>query len=1238
MNTVTHRSAHLRLIGAALCLVLAYIGFAGATAEAATPVILNSSNWLGSSRFAEKSDAYGQIAIVVQHDLGRKVTGLRIDHDKNGTDNTGSVGVTNVSGIAEQKNFQGGYAYTKVIYKFLPTSGGNSFTCPLFGSKIRSNSFPLRIRAQLDNGDQTATSTINATWQAGGDCGYVKDYGILWNPSQAATQVRPGQAVNFQVTGDDPDSVINEPDFSSVTPRLRNILTGEIIMGDQITGTGQDRVCNPGGDNNTMVFPVTFPKRGTWIVEASAGSSTHLLGPNCGAADNTGWYSLGVVSVNSLASVSPTANLTATRPVVNGSTSINALSVLDTADQPAGGLVQDIEWDLDFNAGNGIDGFEEGVRGNPDTGLPGGATARSINTTGYTPGWYTVRTRVSDNGASNGADNASARVIYTTQFLVDSIPSAAGQSHSITSLDNLPLTLQGTDTDVFPLMGVDDQADLQYTIIDPPDHGTLTPLSGAAGNETTYDPNGTNYSGNDSFTFQVDDGYGGIAVATVNIQVTPTTDINSAPNPMVDHNDRGASIGFSSPTEVGPGATLDHFECSLDYGSFAACSSLHNLTDLSDGLHNVRVRAHGGDSTVDASPAQAEWVVDAKPAVNFTTTPAADSGDPDPDFEFTTTEAGNTAPLDVTCKLDTDIRRSCDSPYALTGLEDGPHSLTVYAVDQYGKESSSTYSWEISQDGVLTNLVGSYPLFSNSPDQDFAFESNDIANTFECSLDGAAWSVCTTPDSLTGLADGQHTFKVRAKNPADVYDETPAAWTWKIDTAAPDTSIDDFNRAITNQVITARPKSNESNVSFVCSVDGGSFKPCSSPLTGPTLADGNHSLDVAAVDRAGNVDMTPAGDNWLLDTVAPDSTITTGPSEGARLKVTNASFEFEFAPDATAVSAQCSLDGESWRDCDSNTTQAYAGLLDGSHTLRVRGVDEAGNVEASVSQRSWQIDTAPPTVTITSGPGGTVTDRIATFEFSSSEPGQSECSLDGGPWQNCSSPQTYTGMPDGDHHLKVRATDMFGNQGPVSGRSWKVKPLVNNPLTVPVAAACDFASPQASCRKPTVSGKFLTRPGRTGASKVQLEISSSTTDLSIARVRLGRSSSYVLTKKAKGKTALVVTTTDRNNQARTYVFKANGTGKEGVRTLTSTDGQLKVSITLGEEPNFEIADLGPGITKATFTIPASRHSLKARPATKPVPTQKWYGTAMDRNGNWVTTSMYIDPPRAKNAGKKGGHK
>ena len=1237
MKTVTRRSAHLRLIGAALCLVLAYIGFAEATANAATPVIVNSTRWLGSDRFAEKTEDDSFIAIVVRHDVGRKVTGLRIDSDKNGTDNTASVGITDVSPIADQKRFQGGYESTKVIYKFRPTSGGNGFSCNLIGSKTRSNSFPLRIRARLDNGEETASSTINATWQASGDCAYSTDYAILWNPQQSATQVRPGQAVTFQVTGDDPDSVINEPDFSSVTPRLRNILTGETIMGDQITGTGQDRICNTAGDNNTMVFPISFPKRGTWIVESQAGSGTHLLSPTCGAAGNTGWYSLGVVSVNSLASTSPTADFNATRPVVNGTTNITATNVLDPDDQAAGGRVQDIEWDLDFNAANGIDGFEQGVRGDPDTGLPGGSTTRSINTTGFTPGWYTVRTRISDNGASNGADNASARVIYSTQFLVNSLPPAAGQDRTLTSTDTLPLTLQGTDTDVFPLMGVDDQSNLQYSIIDPPDHGTLSTLGGTFGNQTVYDPSGTNYSGNDSFTYKVDDGYGGVDVATVNLEVTPPTDIDLAPNPMVDHNDRGATVEFSSPTEEDPGATLDHFECSLDFGNWQTCTSPHNLTDLSDGLHNFRVRAHGGDGTVDATPAQAEWVVDAKPSVAFTSTPAADSGDPDPVFEFTTDEAGNTVPLEVTCVLDNDIRRPCESPYGLTDIDDGPHSLTVFAVDQYGRETSNTYEWEVSRDGVLTNLVGTYPQFSDSADQDFEFDSNDPANTFECSLDGAAWSACTTPQSFTGLADGQHTFKVRAKNPANVVDETPASWSWKIDTVAPDTTLDDFNRAITNQAITARPKSNEAVVQYVCSIDGGSFNPCSSPLTGPSLADGNHMLRVSAVDRAGNVDMTPAEQGWQLDTVAPTSSITAGPAEGAHLNVSPADLEFEFAADDSAVSSQCSLDGESWRDCESATEQSYAGLLDGDHTFKVRGVDAAGNVEVPGSQRSWTVDTAVPTVTIASGPAGAVTDREATFKFASSEAGQVECSLDGGAWQECSSPQTYTGMPDGDHHLKIRATDMFGNQGPATGRSWKVKSVINNPLTIPVAPACSFASSQSGCRMPNVTGKFLTRPGKGGASKVQLQIDSPTTDMSVARIRLGRRSASVLKSKSKGKNALTVTTTNRSGEKTTSVFKARGAGREGVRTLTSTDGKMTASITLGNEAIIEVANLDEGIGRVTFTVPALRHALRVRPGKK-APTQKWFGTAQDREGHWVTTNMFIDPPRAKKAGGKGGRK
>ena len=303
----------------------------------------------------------------------------------------------------------------------------------------------------------------------------------------------------------------------------------------------------------------------------------------------------------------------------------------------------------------------------------------------------------------------------------------------------------------------------------------------------------------------------------------------------------------------------------------------------------------------------------------------------------------------------------------------------------------------------------------------------------------------------------------------------------------------------------------------------------------------------------------------------------------------------------------------------------------------MRGVDAAGNVEVPGSQRSWTVDTAVPTVTIASGPAGAVTDREATFKFASSEAGQVECSLDGGAWQECSSPQTYTGMPDGDHHLKIRATDMFGNQGPATGRSWKVKSVINNPLTIPVAPACSFASSQSGCRMPNVTGKFLTRPGKGGASKVQLQIDSPTTDMSVARIRLGRRSASVLKSKSKGKNALTVTTTNRSGEKTTSVFKARGAGREGVRTLTSTDGKMTASITLGNEAIIEVANLDEGIGRVTFTVPALRHALRVRPGKK-APTQKWFGTAQDREGHWVTTNMFIDPPRAKKAGGKGGRK
>ena len=57
------------------------------------------------------------------------------------------------------------------------------------------------------------------------------------------------------------------------------------------------------------------------------------------------------------------------------------------------------------------------------------------------------------------------------------------------------------------------------------------------------------------------------------------------------------------------------------------------------------------------------------------------------------------------------------------------------------------------------------PLLTFSSDQD---------GFFDCRLDGDFWAPCTSPHRIVGLADGAHTFEVRAVNVAGVADPHPA--------------------------------------------------------------------------------------------------------------------------------------------------------------------------------------------------------------------------------------------------------------------------------------------------------------------------------------------------------------------------------------------------------------------------------------------------------------------------------
>ena len=62
----------------------------------------------------------------------------------------------------------------------------------------------------------------------------------------------------------------------------------------------------------------------------------------------------------------------------------------------------------------------------------------------------------------------------------------------------------------------------------------------------------------------------------------------------------------TEPTPALPGTT---FECSLDLAEFTACPNPLAYSNLSDGPHELLVRAVGPQGTVDLTPAEYAWEV-----------------------------------------------------------------------------------------------------------------------------------------------------------------------------------------------------------------------------------------------------------------------------------------------------------------------------------------------------------------------------------------------------------------------------------------------------------------------------------------------------------------------------------------------------------------------------------------------------------------------------------------------------
>src|SRR5207247_4269431 len=192
-----------------------------------------------------------------------------------------------------------------------------------------------------------------------------------------------------------------------------------------------------------------------------------------------------------------------------------------------------------------------------------------------------------------------------------------------------------------------------------------------------------------------------------------------------------------------------------------------------------------------------------------------------------------------------------------------------------------------------------------------------------------------------------------------------------VDRTAPNTTILTKPADPSNGTPSFTFSSSETGSTFECSIDGGSFAPCASPHTLPSLSDNAHTFDGRATDAAGNTDATPDAWTWHRDTNAPTGSLN-NPGANIRQTVSLTSSETDpalngYASGVAEVDYEYSADGTSWASIGTLTSAPFDAILwntlgvgDGVYHLRIVIHDVAGNGTTTAVLSNGRIDIPPP--------------------------------------------------------------------------------------------------------------------------------------------------------------------------------------------------------------------------------------------------------------------------------------
>ena len=508
----------------------------------------------------------------------------------------------------------------------------------------------------------------------------------------------------------------------------------------------------------------------------------------------------------------------------------------------------------------------------------------------------------SDPSPVNGSDYLGPISIFTTTTVkfraYDNLGNEEAVGSQLVRVDNTPpsgqtIALTGANAPYFT------SASVTFTTSNGSDADSGLDLSSAAVTRETGDLSGnscTNFSSDAGtftspdnavsgahcyrYTFTIADNVGNVSAP---VTATAKVDLD---NPSVTLADPGTPVAgvvslSANASDPSTGVQQVVFERSpagastwtaIGTDTSAPYTASWNTGAVADGFYDLRAVATDILGHTAANVVANRRVDNTAPDTTLDSGPSNPSNDATPTFAFSASEPGST----FECRIDGGSWSACTSPHTTSALGEGSHTFDVRATDVAGNTDATPASstWGIDLTAPNTTIDSSPASPSGNPTPSFSFSSSESGSTFECRIDGGLWSSCTSPHTTAALADGSHTFDVRATDAAGNTDGTPASHTWTVDLTAPNTAIDSAPSSPSNDTTpTFNFSASEPGSTFECRVDGGSWSTCTSPDTTAALAEGIHTFDVRATDAAGNTDASPASFTWTIDLTAPNTTI-----------------------------------------------------------------------------------------------------------------------------------------------------------------------------------------------------------------------------------------------------------------------------------------------------------------------------------------------------------------------------